>query len=391
MIIHPVMKEPDAQGYLDPSKPHTINHIIVDDLGVDEVLLLATDSGNVTGYNVESIFSAINRCVKFQHTRPFDGVEVKPFFAENVDLSAWGLATHKFARLIAVSSNTGIITVFAFAMVDEASENENMSDSSESSGAPDTNESGNTWLSINSPAQLNQLKKQMPNHRRRNLRLHYTGHKHNIPCVSFANFDLDPNGTWMVSTDIFNRVIVWSIWDELGPLRLTVFGARGNTDAQRGWFVLPVDPRRVQRHRFKIDACGCELEEDEVHGRTIFDVSGMNEHLTDWSPIMGLQTSKPPVICQPLPDDVFSPDCLVNPKPASKFSSVEHNTHSFAERSTGYSADVSSNSDSGSSASVDSESDKIDSGNTEVPVVTVTLCERELEGSYPFHRKQDMD
>jgi hypothetical protein len=30
-------------------------------LGVDEVLLLATDSGNVTGYNVEAIFSAINR------------------------------------------------------------------------------------------------------------------------------------------------------------------------------------------------------------------------------------------------------------------------------------------------------------------------------------------
>jgi hypothetical protein len=46
------MKEPNAPGYIDRSRPHTINHIIVDDLGVDEVLLLATDSGNVTGYNV---------------------------------------------------------------------------------------------------------------------------------------------------------------------------------------------------------------------------------------------------------------------------------------------------------------------------------------------------
>jgi hypothetical protein len=426
MIIHPVMKEPDAPGYIDPTKPHTINHILVDDLGVDEVLLLATDSGNVTGYNVEAIFSAIHRCARFNYARPIKGVEVKPFFAENVDLSAWGLATHKFARLIAVSSNTGLITVFAFAMVDEPSDDESTSGSSEASNLPDYSESGQTWLSIDSPAELNELKKQMPHHRRRNLRLNYTGHFENIPCVSFANFDLDPNGTWMVSTDIFNRVIVWSVWKELSPVQSSVYGAPGSTPNQRGWFVLPVDPRRVQRHRFKIDACGCEPEEDMFEHRIFLNISDMTEHLTDWSPIMGMQTPKSPVACAPLPDDIFSPDCLVKPT-RTKLSFAEHDALS-ADISPNGSANADFDADIDEWVTDDTDSDENEtetqSDDTEVPAPTRSLrvrrgipdlteeenehlnpppqhesksplsvseLELELQESYAFHRKQEMD
>ena len=422
MIIHPVMKEPDAPGYIDPLKPHTINHILVDDLGVDEVLLLATDSGNVTGYNVEAIFSAIERCVKFKHTRPFDGVEVKPFFTENVDLSAWGLATHKFARLIAVSSNTGLITVFAFAMVDEASDDESTSGSYEAFNIANLGESGQTWQSIDTPAELNQLKKQMPNHRRRNLRLNYTGHFENIPCVSFANFDLDPNGTWMVSTDILNRVMIWSVWDELSPVKSSVYGIPRITPAQRGWFILPVDPRRVQKHRLKVDACGCEPEDEMVDNRITLNVSDMTEHLTDWSPIMGILAPKPSVTCEPLPDDVLSPDCLANPHPRTKLSSVERDTPP-AEQPGEVSARPDFDCGSDSKVTDDTVSNVTESDDTEVPVsngslrlrrgipdlieeenehlnpapqhttnspLSVMELDLEVQGSYAFHRKQDM-
>jgi hypothetical protein len=55
MIITPMMKQPNARGYISWEFPHAINSLIVDDLGNDEILLLATDSGNVCGYHIETI------------------------------------------------------------------------------------------------------------------------------------------------------------------------------------------------------------------------------------------------------------------------------------------------------------------------------------------------
>ena len=270
MIIHPVMKEPNALGYIDRSRPHTINHIIVDDLGVDEVLLLATDSGNVAGYNVEAIFSAINRSAKYGGSRPFDTHEVKPFFAEHVYLSAWGLATHKFSRLIAVSSNTGDITVFAFALVDAVSESDGSSSNpSETSNVGGSGVLGNTWVSIDSVESMKALKKVMPHHRTRNLRLTYRGpHFDNIPSVSFANFELDPNGLWMISTDIVNQVSIWRVWDSLSPVDISSYDCPGSGREQKGWFVVPLHPRRVQQHLLKFDACGCDPKPTLVNGQT---------------------------------------------------------------------------------------------------------------------------
>lgn len=316
MIVHPVMNEPQAPGYIDRSRPHTINNIIVDDLGVDEVLLLVTDSGNVTGYNVEAIFSAINRYTKLKHKRPFDDVELKPFFAENVGQSAWGLATHKFARLVAVSANTGEITVFAFAMVDLEAGTDDLSTVSDIPGLdPGLGQLGQPWVIIEDDIQLCELKKIMPDHRTQNLRLIYTGHFENIPCVSFANFDLDPNGVWMVSTDIFNRVLVWQIWDSLGPIRSSSYGSGSHDRFQRGWSVLPIDPRKVHRHRLKVDACGCQPRELINKNRFVFDTTGMVDHLTDWTPTVAPSCREPLSTNHILPDDVFSPDCIVDTNP----------------------------------------------------------------------------
>ncbi|KAJ5757406.1 uncharacterized protein N7511_006100 [Penicillium nucicola] len=321
MIIHPVMKQPGAAGYIDPSAPHTINHIIVDDLGVDEVLLLATDSGNVTGYNVEAIFSELSQCAELGQKKPFDGIGVKPFFAEYVLKSAWGLATHKFARLIAVSSNTGNITVFAFAMVDLASEHADSDvDSTQNMESGDPTGEEQTWVKVNRLDHLNEIKQQMPNHRKRNLRLSYKGHFENIPCVSFANFDLDPNGLWMVSTDIFNRVVVWRIWDNLNPIQMTYLGNPHNNPPQRGWFVLPIDPRRVQRHKLKIDACGCQPIPKLMRNRMILNVTTAMDQASEISTAVALRLSKSSMTHKPLPDDIFSSDCCVGPGSPSQHS-----------------------------------------------------------------------
>ncbi|CAI7653727.1 unnamed protein product [Penicillium glandicola] len=336
MIIHPVMRNPNAAGYIDPSRPHTINHIIVDDLGVDEVLLLATDSGNVTGYNVEAIFSAIRRGAKYGGSRPFDASEVKPFFAEHVQLSAWGLATHKFARLIAVSANTGIITVFAFALVDVVSESDGSSPSSSenlNAGISDVLE--NTWVSIDDAPSMEELKKDMPNHRTRNLRLSYRGHFDNIPCVSFANFELDPNGLWMVSTDILNRVFVWRVWDKLTPVKTSTYDYPRSGREQRGWFVLPLHPRRVQQHRFKLDACGCEPRPKMMNDHMVFDVSSAADDVAEMSILadqeIGAQEDAT-ISRLFLPDDIFPPDSCVDIESRPQASSSGHN-HTTLEAS----------------------------------------------------------
>lgn len=227
MIITPVMRNAHGQGYLAPSFPHAINNILLDDLGREEVLLLVTDSGNVCGYHVESIYSALKRNAQDgsnnQTKRPLDGSQVDPFFVEYVEASAWGLAIHKYARLIAVTANTGLITVFAFALVNPTGgnagdSNEPFEDSDYFSG------DDQTWLDIKTNQQLEHLGRLRPNnHRTRNIKLTYTGHFTNIPSVSFLNCDLDPNGAWMASTDIDNKLIVWKVWDSLGPFHIYHF------------------------------------------------------------------------------------------------------------------------------------------------------------------------
>ena len=218
MIITPVMKNPRASGYILPRSPHAINNILVDDLGCDEVLVLATDSGNVCAYHVEAICSALEWAAEFDQERPLDDSYIHPFFTEYVGMSAWGLAIHKFARLIAVSANTHQITVFAFAIVDPSGSGE-CGGALEASTGDEDYDYDHTWEVVDSPEKLAELRQRLDfsKIRSRNIRLTYKGHNTNIPTVSFFNTDIDPNGNWLLSTDIDNRVIVWKLWSHLCP------------------------------------------------------------------------------------------------------------------------------------------------------------------------------
>ncbi|KAA8643298.1 uncharacterized protein ATNIH1004_010065 [Aspergillus tanneri] len=314
------MKDPDNSGYISPNNPHAINNILVDDLGREEILLLVTDSGNVCGYRTEAIFSAIKRAAENGENRPVDSSQVDPFFVESVDASAWGLAIHKFARLIAVSANTGLVTVFAFALVSSASTGS--SDSGQRlEEADDLCDYGQTWLHITTSEQFVQLRHVMPEkHRTRNIKLTYTGHYANIPSVSFLNCDLDPNGTWMVSTDIDNKLLVWKVWESLGPFNVYHFNDIGfrsfhdtlRTD-ERGWSVIALDPRSFHLLKSTEEACGGRPQRRVKDSQPIFDLTKLSSRVPNASRLYNY--FPPAVKVEPerliLPD-IFGADCLIN-------------------------------------------------------------------------------
>ncbi|EFE38350.1 conserved hypothetical protein [Trichophyton verrucosum HKI 0517] len=258
------MARPDAPGYIAPNNPHAINQITVGDLGSDEILLLATDSGNVAAYRVERIFWCIeNR--RAEDTDPVQvGNGVECFFSEWVTQSAWALAIHKFARMIAVSSNTTTITIFAFALVDNT-EVSHVTREGSSSRAKHPKVHNNDWIHITSISEFLKLRSWSRQRRRsQNIRLSLSGHSANIPNVSFLNCDLDPHGDWLVSTDINNKLLVWRIWERFRPVNYWDFYSADDDqqyddlfdDRQRGWNVLAVDPRSFRMKKDLLEACG---------------------------------------------------------------------------------------------------------------------------------------
>lgn len=224
MIINPVAKCPDSMGYITPHFPHSINNMLVGDLGLEEVLVLVSDSGNVCGYRVEAVFSALQRAEQANLERPIGDADLTPFLVENVESSAWGLAIHKYARQIAVSANTGLITVFAFALAgpepgDEPDSNNPVADSS-----LEDNDDDQTWIIADTGPKFAQMREEMRHiYRTQNVMMTYPGHFTNIPSVSFLNCDLDPNGKWMFSTDIDNKLIVWNVWESRSPVNVFHF------------------------------------------------------------------------------------------------------------------------------------------------------------------------
>lgn len=211
------MKKPQAPGYLSPQIPHAINHILVGDLGSEEILLIATDSGNVTAYRTERIFSTIERNQGLENNDATTlGSQVECFFSEWVGQSAWGLAIHKLGRIIAVSSNTTVVTVFAFALVND-SDYLGGYEAEFDLGNPKIHT--NEWLHVGNYSEFVKIRSWTRQHRRaRNVRLSLMGHIANIPNVSFLNSELDPHGDWLLSTDINNKLLVWKIWERSRPV-----------------------------------------------------------------------------------------------------------------------------------------------------------------------------
>ncbi|KAK2040495.1 hypothetical protein LZ31DRAFT_557760 [Colletotrichum somersetense] len=100
-------------GTLDRRFHHQANHIAVGFLGREEVLVSVYDDGSVFAYYTRHIAQYIERASSGCRST---NLIPKPFFRENVGISAWGIAIHQKSRLIAVSSNRKEVTVFAFGL-----------------------------------------------------------------------------------------------------------------------------------------------------------------------------------------------------------------------------------------------------------------------------------
>lgn len=210
---------------MDSSRPHAVNHLIVGDVGDEEVVVVACDDGDVISYTVRSISLAIDEGAETVfEPDPYENRKLKRYrqsgwanlilpvvdphrtpkfrvmaawFHENVGASAWGLATHKASRLLAVSSNTKEIIVFAPSL------------SSNRNGA---------FRSTHPP--LEPKERYMPckawssaAFKDRSLGIKFTllRHGENIPNIAFCDNALDPEGRYLVSTDIDGYTIVWDV------------------------------------------------------------------------------------------------------------------------------------------------------------------------------------
>ncbi|EPE29147.1 hypothetical protein GLAREA_00307 [Glarea lozoyensis ATCC 20868] len=129
-------------GHLDEDNGHCVNHLIIGNLGDEEIILIACDDGDLVGYYTNVINQVVNaktmdkggshsqrtrgRTFTFDQTDEQDDHEdqIRHMFHENVGKSAWGLAIHSYSRLIAVSTNIYQVTIFAFAIRDEPKDEE---------------------------------------------------------------------------------------------------------------------------------------------------------------------------------------------------------------------------------------------------------------------------
>lgn len=190
------------KGYIDTRIPHAVNHLVVADLGIEEVLVAACDDGDVIAYSVRSIYNAIRENHESAGAGlPKSKTELRALLLTNVGTSAWGIAVHKAARLIAVSSNHHRISVFAFSLRQRRS--------AESVGDKDI-----VPIEVLGDILWEREDKGpcSPHDRSRNVEIILEGHTSNIPNIAFCNTETDRAGDFLISTDIFGSILLWNIW-----------------------------------------------------------------------------------------------------------------------------------------------------------------------------------
>ncbi|KAI4789802.1 hypothetical protein E4T44_13219, partial [Aureobasidium sp. EXF-8845] len=237
LIIHTKSKAktPEEQrlyGIYTGLGTRAVNRLLVQLLGNEEVVAVVRDDGDVEAYYTQHIRTAIEK--RAYDDSNISSVEVKPFFHRSVGLSAWGLAIHSTARMIAVSANTHAATVFTFALTDGESDDEN--------DVPDEDEVYYYGMKGAVP----------PNDRRKNdvrILAHSEG-KQNMPDIAFCNTGDDPAGRWLLTADLLGQVAAWDVHSlQLNQLVNTAFSPpifqipKGGMDGRNGvWGLLFLDP-----------------------------------------------------------------------------------------------------------------------------------------------------
>lgn len=174
---------------------------------------MACDSGGIFSWTVRSIELILGEELKGTNS-------LQPWFKYDIGDSAWGLAIHKAARVIAVSCNLRTITVFIPALIKDPiigsegkeSKCRNIAQSQRfSSEFGNLNEAWHTSLPQKNPDWLNKMRHR-PTMRSRNVMIILKGHMENIPSISFFNTDREEEKVYLASTDIEGWTYIWEVW-----------------------------------------------------------------------------------------------------------------------------------------------------------------------------------
>ncbi|KAF2722100.1 hypothetical protein K431DRAFT_60069 [Polychaeton citri CBS 116435] len=226
LILTSQPSDPRLSGYLDAQQPHSINNLIVQHLGNEEVVAVVRDDGDCDAFLIRHIAHAIARRAEAGNAIGALGDEVKPIFQSNVTVSAWGLAIHAEARMIAVSSNAHQVNIFKFALLDEYSDaDDDRRDGDDSDGDPSQ-------------------------HRRTDVIHRVVNGESNIPYISFCNTGDDPGARWLLTTDISGVCRVMDL-HRMQPAQAFRFGrplvpsyvGTGFDRLNAGWLITFLDRR----------------------------------------------------------------------------------------------------------------------------------------------------
>ncbi|KAG8531980.1 uncharacterized protein KY384_003616 [Bacidia gigantensis] len=215
---------PRLRGYINPGKPQGVNHLMVRALGEEEILILACDGGDVIAYRIRDILKVL--CQPSSHPSPMELV-LFAFFHENVGASVWGIDVHRTSRLIAISSNSHEIVIFAFALTSRPDQFLVPCKMKETlRGVASSHDYGHGRAAFlccgispcKGPLSTEWKVPENGDCRFRRTENNYAwslrGHSTNIPAIAFYNNPTDPSGkVVLASTDINRKTYAWDVWD----------------------------------------------------------------------------------------------------------------------------------------------------------------------------------
>ena len=195
---------------------------MVGNLGNEEMIVLACDDGDIIAYTTRSIAVRLVD-EESEAAKTSAPIQITPWFHDNVSISAWGIALHTAARLIAISANNHEIIVFGFAL-------HLSSDRSDDDSETDHAVCGERLAILRDydNQYFHQPDRLLPIDRTQNIEIHLGGHLDNIPNISFSNTDGDRSGRYLTSIDILGYITVWDIWKQRVITRF--YGFEDNRD-----------------------------------------------------------------------------------------------------------------------------------------------------------------
>jgi len=296
------------QGYLDPRHPHTINHLVVQFLGNDEVIATVRDDGDVEVVLVRHVLQAIETRSALGSIIGPVADEIKPVFQSNVGISAWGLAIHTEARILATSSNAHEVRVFKFGLLhkEECPGDDHFDDPAQSGdhvlaqdgkGSEQTDpDASSTGSNHGTPG---------TDHRHMDVTQRLLNGGANIPYIGFCNTGDDPQARWLLTTDISGYCRIMDLHN-VEEADVTVqkfrFGKTfsDGSDFDRinaGWGIMFLDPRSFLAEESFRSAIGLSDEASwsgaNKDNTTLWDLSDMAEKVPDSAEVFWYERPRP--------------------------------------------------------------------------------------------------